>query len=73
MGIRLVVESEDSQTEWPELMVYQKTWVLFGVVDLKEKNSVEIDEINRFRRVNIISFPFLSIFKRKLKMKNAAL
>ena len=51
MGVRLLVESEDTLTEWPELMIYLKTWVLFGVADLKDKTAIEMEEITKFKRV----------------------
>jgi hypothetical protein len=54
MGVRLLVENEDTSTEWPELMLYLKPWVLFGVADLAEKTTIDLDEINKFKRVQTI-------------------
>lgn len=39
-------------TQWPELMIYLKPWVLFGVVDLATVDMVTLkDELTKFKRV----------------------
>lgn len=51
VGVRLLVEDEDAGSEWPELMPFLKAWVLFGVCDLKEKSTIDLEEIAKFKRV----------------------